>query len=153
MKLLVPAGRCRAYFGTKDYQQLILVRQVVRDLALPVEVVGCETVREPDGLAFSSRNVRLSGPERAAATVLHRALRAGACAISAGERRPDAVESAMARTVATQPLVILDYAVLVDAFDLDPVASVSDPAAVRLLIAAEVGRVRLIDNLGPGADG
>lgn len=153
VKLLAPAGRCRAYFGAKDYQQLLVVRRVVRDLALPVEVVGCETVREPDGLALSSRNVRLSGPERAAATVLYSALRTGALAISSGERHPGAVESVMATTVAAEPLATLDYAVVVDAFDLEPVATVSDPGSLRLLIAAEVGQVRLIDNLGPRSGG
>ena len=113
-KLLSMAGRSRTYFGEKDFQQLAIVRQVVRDLSLPVEVVGCPTVREPDGLAMSSRNVRLSAEERAAAICLSRALAAGAAALRGGGDR-SAAEAAMAEVVAGEPLVELDYAVLVDA--------------------------------------
>ena len=119
-KLLAAAGRCRTYFGEKDFQQLAVVRRVVRDLSLPVEVVGCPTVREPDGLALSSRNVRLGPDERRAAVCLSRALPAGADGLVAGGERPaDGVEAAMAAVVADEPLVDLDYAVLVDADDLD----------------------------------
>ena len=85
VKLLAAAGRCRAYFGEKDFQQLALVTRVVRDLALPTEVVGCPTVRDPDGLALSSRNSRLSPEQRRAALVLSRALRAGAARVRAGD--------------------------------------------------------------------
>jgi pantoate--beta-alanine ligase len=148
-KLFAMAGRCRAYFGEKDYQQLVLVRRLVADLSLPVEVVGCPTVREPDGLALSSRNVRLSADERAAASVLHRALLAGREAVAAGERRPSAVASAMAAVAGGEPRVELEYAEAVRALDL----SVPDELAgdVRLLVAARVGPVRLIDNLGAQA--
>jgi len=148
VKLLSMAGRCRAYFGEKDFQQLAIVRRTVRDLSLPVEVVGCTTVREADGLALSSRNVRLDRQERDAATVLSAALRAGADALSAGSDR-SAVESTMADTVAKEPLVILDYAALVDAVDLEPVDDVTDGRTLRLIIAASVGPVRLIDNIDP----
>jgi pantoate--beta-alanine ligase len=152
-KLLSMAGRCRTYFGEKDFQQLAIVRRVVRDLSLPVEVVGCPTVREADGLAMSSRNVRLAADERSAAVCLSRALRAGADAWAAGSDAAT-VESAMAGVVATEPLVSLDYAVLVDAADLEPAGTVSgDRGAgdrpLRLLIAAQVGPVRLIDNIDP----
>jgi pantoate--beta-alanine ligase len=146
VKLLSTAGRCRAYFGEKDFQQLAIVRRTVQDLSLPVEVVGCTTVREVDGLAMSSRNVRLDPRERDAATVLHAALRAGARMLAAGGDR-SAVESAMADAVAVEPLVHLDYAVLVDAADLEPADGRLDGRALRLLIAATVGPVRLIDNL------
>jgi pantoate--beta-alanine ligase len=145
-KLFAVAGSCRAYFGLKDFQQLAVVRQMVLDLALPVEVVGCPIVREADGLALSSRNVRLAAGERAAATVLSRALAAGRAAVDAGERSGAAVARAMRAVVATEPLVGLDYAVAVDAITLEETGDLGDPAAVRLLIAGQVGPVRLIDN-------
>jgi pantoate--beta-alanine ligase len=146
-KLLGATGRCRAYFGEKDFQQLAIVRRLVRDLSLPAEIVGCETVRCEDGLALSSRNARLSHPERSAALVLSSALRAGAATWARGET-PAAVEEEMRRLVAGEPTVTLDYAVLVDAADLEPVGGPSD-RPLRLLIAATVGPVRLIDNLDP----
>ena len=136
-KLLSAAGRCRTYFGEKDFQQLAVVRRVVRDLSLAAEVVGCPTVREPDGLALSSRNVRLSPDERSAAVSLSRALVAGAEALAAGADRAG-VEAAMADRVAAEPLVHLDYAVLVDAEDLEP-ADTTSSRPLRLLIAAQVG--------------
>jgi pantoate--beta-alanine ligase len=148
VKLLTMTGRCRAYFGEKDFQQLAIVRRTVRDLSLPVEVVGCTTVREGDGLALSSRNVRLDPRERRAATVLSAALRAGATALSGGGDRAT-VESVMADVVAQEPLVTLDYAVLVDAADLEPADDLGSDRPLRLLIAATVGPVRLIDNVDP----
>ncbi len=151
VKLLAAAGRCRAYFGEKDYQQLAVVRSVARDLSLPAEIVGCPTVRDHDGLALSSRNIRLSPEERRAALVLSRALRAGATLVARGEDRPAAVEAAMERVVAGEPLVELDYAVVVHADDLEPASRCSGDGPLRLLIAATVGPVRLIDNLDPSA--
>jgi pantoate--beta-alanine ligase len=145
-KLFSMAGECTAYFGEKDFQQLAVVRRMVADLSIPVEVVGCPTVREPDGLALSSRNVRLRDDERRAATVLHRGLLAGRDAVSAGEDRPERVVRRMADVVAGEPLVHLDYAAAVNAEDLSVPASLADVAAVRLLVAADVGPVRLIDN-------
>lgn len=131
-KLFNLAGPCRAYFGEKDWQQLRVVRRLVADLSFPVEVVACPTVRDAEGLALSSRNVGLSAVERRAATVLHRALRAGVAARMAGERSRDTIRRIMVDTVAREPLATLDYAeVLPD----------------RLLIAARVGSVRLIDNM------
>lgn len=145
-KLLSIVGPGRTYFGEKDWQQVCVVRRLVDDLSLPVEVVACPTHREADGLARSSRNVYLTPDQRAAAPVLHRALEAGAAAIGAGERDPAAVTTAMAEVVATEPLVVLDYAAAVDAgtlADLTPLAG-----DVRLLIAAQVGTPRLLDNMG-----
>ncbi|MEJ5254596.1 MAG: pantoate--beta-alanine ligase [Acidimicrobiales bacterium] len=145
-KLFNIVGPCRAYFGEKDYQQLVIVRKMVRDLDHPVTVVGCPIVREPDGLAMSSRNVYLSDRERAAAPVLYRALQAGAAAVLAGERSAAAVRELMAGIVEAEPLADLDYAEVVDAASLRPV----DPLAgsLRLLVAARLGGTRLLDNLG-----
>jgi pantoate--beta-alanine ligase len=153
-KLFSIAGPCRAYFGLKDFQQLAVVRRLVLDLSLPIEVVGCPIVREADGLALSSRNARLSGGEREAASVLSGALAAGRAAIAAGERSGAAVARAMGVAVARDPLVRLDYAVAVDAGSLEEVGDIDDAGTVRLLVAAQVGPVRLIDNSGAleGAD-
>gem|GEM_PF-10599 len=145
-KLFAAAGRCRAYFGEKDFQQLAVVRRMAADLGFPVEIVACTTVREPDGLALSSRNRRLSAGERASATVLSRALAAGRAAISAGERRPAAVAAVMEAVAAAEPSVRLDYAAVVDAENLSVPTRLDGQRPVRLLIAAEVGPVRLIDN-------
>ena len=145
-KLFAIAGPCRAYFGLKDFQQLAVVRCLARDLSLPVEVVGCPIVREPDGLALSSRNVRLSAGEREAATALSRALASGRAAVASGERSAAAVGRAMRAALALEPLVRVDYAVAVDAATLEEPDAIDDPRAVRLLVAAQVGPVRLIDN-------
>jgi pantoate--beta-alanine ligase len=146
-KLFAIAGPCRAYFGLKDFQQLAVVRRMACELSLPVQVVGCPIVREADGLALSSRNVRLSAVERRAATILSSALQAGRTALAGGERSGAAVARAMRAVVAAEPLVVLDYAVLVDADTLEEVATLADNGQMlRLLIAAQVGPVRLIDN-------
>ena len=145
-KLFAVGGRCRAYFGEKDYQQLQVVRQLARDLSLPVEVIGCPTVRDPDGLALSSRNAYLRPDERAAAPVLHRALEAGAAAVRSGVRDPGAVRAVMVETVAAEPLVALEYAEVVEAATLRVPSVLAGP--LRLLIAARLGTTRLIDNLG-----
>ena len=99
-KLLSLAGTCTAFFGEKDFQQLAVVRRLVEDLDLDADIVGCPTVREPDGLACSSRNRRLAPEDRRAATVLFKALGEGKAAVDAGERRTAGVESAMAAVVA-----------------------------------------------------
>jgi pantoate--beta-alanine ligase len=146
-KLFATAGRCRAYFGEKDFQQLAVVRRLVTDLSFPVAVVGCPTVREPDGLALSSRNVRLSAAERRQAVALSAALAAGRTLVEEGERRPAAVAEAMAAAVAGHPAVTLDYAAAVEAGTLAVPEALEPGRPVRLLIAAQVGPVRLIDNL------
>jgi len=145
-KLFAITGPCRAYFGLKDFQQLAVVRRMASDLCIPVDIVGCPTVRESDGLALSSRNVRLSDRERIAARTLSAALAAGRATVAAGERDGAAVHVAMRTVADREPLVDLDYAVAVDAATLDEVTTIADPATVRLLIAATVGPVRLIDN-------
>ena len=145
-KLFSIVGPGRAYFGAKDWQQVCVVRRMVADLSLPVEVVACPTLREPDGLALSSRNVYLSPDERAAAPVLHRALQEAVALVEAGERDASVVEAHMTAVVATEPHVALDYAAVVAADTLAPVAPLA--GELRLLIAARVGRPRLLDNLG-----
>ena len=145
-KLFSIAGPCRAYFGEKDFQQLAVVRQMVADISLPVEVVGCPIVREHDGLALSSRNVRLSPGERQAAVVLSRALATGRALLEGGVNYSSTLAEAMRQVVEGEPLVRLDYAVAVGHQDLVAREIIEDPASVRLLIAAEVGPVRLIDN-------
>ncbi len=145
-KLLNIVGPCSAYFGEKDFQQLAVVRRMVADLSVPVEVVGCPIVREPDGLAMSSRNVYLDETERAAAPTLQRALQTGRRLIDAGERDPDAVVAAMAAVVDAEPLAELDYVAVVDAATLEVPERLD--GELRLLGAAQVGRPRLIDNVG-----
>lgn len=138
-----------AFFGEKDYQQLAVVKRMVRDLDLPVKIVGCPIVRECDGLAMSSRNRHLGREERAAATVLYRALRSAETLALDGERDPRVLEEAMRSLVESEPLATLDYAAVVDAATLAPLERV-DGAPVRALIAASVGATRLIDNLALG---
>lgn len=129
-----------AYFGEKDYQQLVLVTRMVRDLHFPVSVVGVPTVRQPDGLALSSRNAQLSPQDRTRATVLHRALTAGAGVSAHG---PAAVLDAARAVLAQEPAVAVDYLELRDP-QLGPVPT---PGRARLLIAARVGATHLIDNV------
>jgi len=145
-KLFSIVGPCRAYFGEKDFQQVAVVRQMVHDLSIPVDVVACPTVREADGLALSSRNAYLTDVERAAAPVVHAALQVGRMAIDAGERDRAKVQTLMADLIEAEPLATLDYAEVVDARTLQPI----DPLAgdLRLLAAVRFGTARLIDNLG-----
>ena len=145
-RLFSLVGRSRAYFGEKDYQQLVIVRHLAADLGLPVEVVGCPTVRASDGLALSSRNAYLTREERAAAPVLFRALRAGAAAVLAGERDPAAVSELVGSIVEAEPSATLVSSDVVDAATL--VAPPTLGGSIRLLVAARFGRARLLDNIG-----
>jgi pantoate--beta-alanine ligase len=144
-KLLHAVGPARAYFGEKDAQQVAVIRRLVRDLSFPVEIAVCPTVREPDGLAMSSRNRRLTPEQREAAGCLFLALSEAAELARAGERDAAKVVAAMAREVGATPLARLDYAAVVDAETFDDVHEISRPA--RALVAARLGDVRLIDNL------
>ena len=137
-------GADRAYFGQKDAQQLLVIRQMARDLAIATEVVGCATVREPDGLAMSSRNVHLSPPERAAAPVLRRALLAGRASFEAGDRSANAVRDAMRGVLAGEPLASVDYVSVADGATLRELDRVDGPALLSL--AVRFGSTRLIDN-------
>jgi pantoate--beta-alanine ligase len=146
-KLFNIAGPCRAYFGEKDFQQLAIVRRMADDLSFAVEVVGCPIVREPDGLALSSRNVYLSPEQRTAAAVLNRALRVGAALVEQGERNPSAIAARMAEVVVAEPLAVLDYAEVVDPDTLEPPVALEPGRPVQLLVAAGLGQTRLLDNL------
>jgi pantoate--beta-alanine ligase len=145
MKLLQIVQPDRAYFGEKDAQQLTIIDRLVRDLNVPTEIVGVPTVREPDGLARSSRNRRLNQDDRRAAPVLFEALQAAAAALRAGETDPVVVREAAERLIAREPLVRLEYLEVVSAADMQPVDRIAGP--VRIALAAWLGDVRLIDNV------
>ncbi|MGD0255825.1 MAG: pantoate--beta-alanine ligase [Acidimicrobiales bacterium] len=145
-KLFALAGRCSAYFGEKDFQQLAVVRALTEDLGFPVQIVACPTVREADGLALSSRNARLSPAERRAASTLYKGVQVGRGALEGGERDLDVVRGLMRSVMEAEPLVDCDYAEVVDALTLRRPAVTA--GELRLLVAATVGPVRLIDNDG-----
>ncbi len=145
-KLFSIVGPCRAYFGAKDWQQVAVVRRMAQDLSMPIDVVACPTIREPDGLALSSRNVYLTPEEREEAIVLRRSLDRGLAAVAGGERDPQAVEGVMAAEVAAVSLGKLDYVAAVQADTL--VADGPLHGEIRLLLAVRFGRARLIDNDG-----
>jgi pantoate--beta-alanine ligase len=144
-KLFAATGECSAFFGRKDAQQLAVINRLVEDLNLPVQVVGCPIVREPDGLARSSRNAYLSVDQRRGARVLSRALRAAAGAAIAGERDSSALADLVRGLVATEPTVGLEYVEVRSAPELVRI-DVLD-GEVLLAIAAKVGETRLIDNV------
>ena len=141
----------RAYFGQKDAQQAAVIRRMARDLDMPLEVVVGETVREPDGLALSSRNVYLSEDDRAAAPVLFRALDRARRLHGGGERDAGALRRAMLSTLASEPRVETDYVSVADPVTLRELDRVD--AGALLSLAARIGRTRLIDNVmvGEGA--
>ncbi len=145
-KLFSVVGPSRAYFGRKDAQQLAVIRRLVADLDLPVDVVGCPLVREPDGLAMSSRNAFLGPEDRAAATVLFDALQGAAHTVTAGERSGSVVRDLLVARVQQEPRARLDYAEVVDAATLEPVVQLD--GEVLLAVAARLGGTRLIDNVG-----
>jgi pantoate--beta-alanine ligase len=137
-------GGERAYFGQKDAQQVLVIRRMAADLAIPIQVVGCPTVREPDGLALSSRNVHLSPAERAATPVLRRALLAARGDWEVGERSGDALRAVMRKVLAAEPLANVDYVSAADASTLEELDRVDRPTLLSL--AVRFGTTRLIDN-------
>jgi pantoate--beta-alanine ligase len=149
--LFALVGAERAYFGLKDYQQVRVIRRMALDLALPTTVVPCETVREPDGLAMSSRNARLTPQGRAAAPVLRRALLAGAEAIRAGETDAEVVRRRMREVLATEPAATTDYVSVADADTLAELDGIRGDALLSL--AVRIDAVRLIDNERVVAEG
>jgi len=145
LKLLEIVQPQKAFFGRKDAQQARIIRQMARDLHLDSEIVVCPIVREPDGLAMSSRNAYLNPKERRAATTLFRALDGARVSISRGERDALRLTAAMRETLRTEPLAETDYAELVDAETLEPVTRLR--GACLALLAVRIGATRLIDNL------
>jgi pantoate--beta-alanine ligase len=139
---LIPADR--AYFGHKDYQQVAVIRRMVADLDVPIEIRVCPTVREADGLAMSSRNAYLSPAEREQALVLSQSLRQGAEQYERGQHDPRRLTAAMREMIAANPQVELDYLAIVDPQTLEEVSTLDAPAVV--IVAAKVGTTRLIDN-------
>ena len=138
----------RAWFGEKDAQQLAVIRCMVRDLNVPVEIVGVPTVREPDGLAISSRNRHLSPEERAAAPRLYRVLCAGAEKVASGETRAEVVKQSALGVLGEEPHLLVEYLEIADEQDMQPVERITGP--VRIAAAVWVGRTRLIDNVRCG---
>ncbi len=135
----------RAYFGEKDAQQLAVIRRMVQDLNLPVQIAGVPTVREPDGLALSSRNRHLSAEERAIAPRLYQALRVAEQRIAAGETGAEAVKRAAREVLAAEPRMRVEYLEIAGDAEMQPVESIAGP--VRVAAAVWVGRTRLIDNI------
>ena len=137
-------GAEHAYFGQKDAQQVMVIRRMALDLALPTAVIACPTVREHDGLALSSRNVHLMPVERTAAPVLHRALLAARADWDAGERSGDALRARMRTILATEPMATVDYVSVADGASLRELDWIDGPALMSL--AVTFGSTRLIDN-------
>lgn len=139
-----------AYFGQKDAQQAAVIRKLVRDLDLPVSVVICDIVREPDGLAMSSRNAYLSRDERQRATLLIRALRSAEAAFEAGERQVTVLRATLIAILASDPAAAIDYVSVADPLTLQEIDEVGAAGALMSL-AVRIGATRLIDNLVVGS--
>lgn len=148
-KLFAACRPHRAYFGQKDYQQSLVIRRLVTDLDLGLEVVVLPTVREPDGLALSSRNVLLKADERRQALVLSQALFAAQAAVTAGERDAKKLRDDIEARVRTAPMAIVEYVAVTDPDTLEPIGRITGRAVA--LVAARFGSVRLIDNVLLGA--
>ncbi len=144
-KLLAICGPDRAYFGEKDAQQLAVIKRMVRDLDIPVEIVPCPTIRELDGLALSSRNTRLSSEERAQAPVLYRALSAALTLVENGERDARRLKDEIGAVLAKADLARIDYVEIVGADELLPLDALAGPCLIAL--AVWFGPTRLIDNV------
>ena len=133
-----------AIFGKKDYQQLAIIRRMVRDLNFDIEIIGCPIVREADGLAKSSRNTYLNAEERKAALVLSQAVKLGQKLAADGEASADAITTAMKELIEKEPLARIDYVKAVDAVSVEPVSKMQPPVLVAM--AVYIGKTRLIDN-------
>jgi pantoate--beta-alanine ligase len=137
-------GAERAYFGQKDAQQVMVIRRMALDLAIPTEVITCPTIREPDGLALSSRNVHLDPDQRAAASIIRRALLAGQARWAAGERSADAIRATMSATLREEPSADPEYVSVADGATLAELKTIDGPALLSM--AVRFGATRLIDN-------
>lgn len=134
----------KAYFGQKDAQQLAIIKRMVRDLNFDIEIVGCPIIREPDGLAKSSRNTYLNADERKAALILSKAIKLGEEMVEGGERNAQTIIKAMTDKINTEPLARIDYVNVVDALSIEPLDVVK--GEVLVAIAVYIGKTRLIDN-------
>ncbi len=134
----------RAYFGQKDAQQLAVIRRMVRDLNMPLTIVGCPIIREEDGLAKSSRNTYLSAEERKAALCLSRGLNKGKAAVEAGETDAEKIKAIITAEIEAEPLSRIDYVEIVDWNNLEPVSSTE--GSILAAVAVYIGKTRLIDN-------
>jgi pantoate--beta-alanine ligase len=137
----------RSYFGEKDFQQLQVLRRMTSDLNFPTEIVACSTVREEDGLALSSRNVYLDGVERAAAPAIYRALCTARDAVQNGECEVTKIVERMRATLASEPLLQVEYLCVVESTTLEPISEITPLQSARALIAVHAGNTRLIDNI------
>lgn len=144
-KLFNIVGPCHAYFGRKDFQQLVVIRQMATDLSMPVTVVGCPTIREADGLAMSSRNSYLSPADRQAAVAIYQGLQQGKRAALAGETNPAAIVQTVADVICCEPRATIDYVAAVDRASLTVPERLS--AESLILVACWFGKTRLIDNV------
>ncbi|HKV41421.1 MAG TPA: pantoate--beta-alanine ligase [Blastocatellia bacterium] len=136
-----------AFFGRKDAQQVVLIKRMVRDLAMDTEIVVCPTVREEDGLALSSRNAYLSTIERKQATVLRRALERGRTLYHGGERDAARLVKSMESIIEGEPLARIDYVAISDAEQLEPIDPIPTDRPVLISLAVHIGQTRLIDNI------
>ncbi len=144
LKLFHIVAPDRAYFGQKDAQQLAVVKRMVRDLNVDVEIIGCPIVREPDGLAKSSRNTYLNDAQRQAALVLNRSLKAAEALAQAGEKRTDVLRQAIIQEIEKEPLAVVDYVEIVDFDTITPIDKIE--GSILAAIAVYIGKTRLIDN-------
>jgi pantoate--beta-alanine ligase len=148
-RLFEIVGEANAYFGEKDFQQVMVVNDLVKRRRFPVEVVACSTIRQTNGLALSSRNVYLTEEQRADAPVLYRALIAGAELISTGEKNSENLKKFISNIVRNESKGNLDYVGIVDSETFTPLDLLNDPGKqVQILIACQFGNARLIDNIG-----
>ena len=134
----------KAYFGQKDAQQLAIIKRMVRDLNFDIEIIGCPIIREPDGLAKSSRNTYLNADERKAALILSKSIELGKQLVAEGERDAQTIIKAMTDKINTEPLARIDYVNVVDALNIEPLDTLK--GEVLTAIAVYVGKTRLIDN-------